>query len=167
MGHFQTLLFTFLGLTPLISAYTISRSSFIGPAKPYAYDANFALGHLSAEDPDGQFPQVGTELWNQLNATVHNTEFLGVDWRTNKRGIAYNNPNFPPLFLENGGAKVSWMYDWWSLPGGQTHVGYEFIPMLHSYRPEHTNIWFSNVNNCQKVIGSVGVFSFNEPDQCG
>lgn len=156
----KTLLITLASLTPFIFAHALLFSSIVVPTKPYTTAVHPGL---SAADPDPQFPQQDTELFDQLNATVHST-MLEPDWRDRKRGIAYSNPNYPQLFPTS---KISWMYNWWSLPGGWTNVGYEFIPMLHSYRPEHTSIWFANVDHCQRVVGSVGVLSFNEPDQCG
>ncbi|KAF2280513.1 uncharacterized protein EI97DRAFT_455402 [Westerdykella ornata] len=72
------------------------------------------------------------------------------------------------------GNKVAWIYNWWQLPEGpgQGPVGtpfWEYVPMLHSDRPDHTNTWFQNVEKCAGVnpAGAIHVLSFNEPDQCG
>lgn len=166
MGFLKTLLFPILGLASLSSALSVPRGTFVGPDKPYAGDASFTHPGLSAGNLDEQFPQTGTELWDKLNASVTATTLLQAGWKESKRGVAYNNANYPKLF-NIPRSKVSWMYNWWSMPGGKTDVWYEFIPMIHSSREEHTDVWFSSADHCQKVLGSIGVFSFNEPDQCG
>jgi hypothetical protein len=108
-------------------------------------------------------PQVGNVL---ARDDQHNVTFLDPALR--KRGIAYNDPNYPRLFRDDAHSKVWWMYNWWSAPGGKTDVWYEYVPMLHSNRPDHTGIWFGNVDACARLGGPViHVFGFNEPDQCG
>lgn len=82
-----------------------------------------------------------------------------------KRGIAFNNPNYVKLFNVPE-SRIAWIYNWHSkFP---QIWGPEYIPMLHSDRPDHTGPWWDNVDYCSKVgPGRMNVLSFNEPDQCG
>jgi hypothetical protein len=92
---------------------------------------------------------------------------LTAEERVKKRGVSYNDPGLVHLF-NNDNNKIWWMYNWFSLPG-KTDMWYEFIPMLHSDRPDHTGIWLGNVQKCSEANpnGGMHVLSFNEPDQCG
>ncbi|KAF2743007.1 glycoside hydrolase family 128 protein [Sporormia fimetaria CBS 119925] len=100
-------------------------------------------------------------------AAVKSHVFSSADASRGKRGVAYNNPDFVKHF-DIPRSKVSWIYNWYSAPG-DTRIWWEFSPMLHSNRPDHTGIWFQNVETCSKVYppGKINVLSFNEPDQCG
>ena len=83
-----------------------------------------------------------------------------------KRGISYNNPSYVRLF-DHQDSKAYWMYNWDSAPGN-TDRKHEYIPMLHSNRPDHTGAWNRNVGKrAQQGNGPIHVLSFNEPDQCG
>jgi hypothetical protein len=99
-----------------------------------------------------------------------------------KRGLPFNNPPrysqpSPRLSFQsplthlvqnwNGkGSQVNWAYNWDSSMPGDFPRYMEFIPMLHSNRPEHTNPWFANANSAL-ARGSGHLLSFNEPDACG
>jgi len=81
-----------------------------------------------------------------------------------KRGLAYNNAALTKLF-QFPGNKISWMYNWDSVSnGGEKSLNY--VPMLHSDRPDHTGRWMANVDKGVKE-GITSILSFNEPDQCG
>lgn len=52
----------------------------------------------------------------------------GVQDRVWKRGVGYNDPNFPQFFKDEAHSKVWWMYNWWSEPGGRTNTWFEYVP---------------------------------------
>lgn len=83
-----------------------------------------------------------------------------------KRGVAYNNPNFVKFF-DDPNSRVAWMYNWDSQPNGDTHMWYEYVPMLWSPSPGNSNQWADNVDKRAKLgNGRMHVLSFNEPDLC-
>jgi hypothetical protein len=90
-----------------------------------------------------------------------------------KRGLSYNDPNLTqPFSLSGQSSKISWAYNWYSLPytNGQTHSGYNpalsFVPMLWSSASDLTSVWTSNVATAKANYGTTAVLAFNEPDGC-
>jgi len=78
-----------------------------------------------------------------LNIIVAVLTFLGcVSAKRPKRGLPYNNP---PKYIHNWngwGSQVNWAYNWDSYmdPGFPRYI--EYIPMLWSDAPEHTDGWY-------------------------
>jgi hypothetical protein len=66
-----------------------------------------------------------------------------------KRGVSFNNANMAKLF-DNDNSRIAWMYNWDSVPNGDTHMWYEFVPMLHSDEGGQTGRWFANVDASSK-----------------
>lgn len=89
-----------------------------------------------------------------------------------KRGLAYNDPHLTQPFSGQG-SKISWAYNWASLPysSGQPTTGFnpalEFVPILWSNAQGATSVWSANVKSCISQYGTKAVLAFNEPDQCG
>lgn len=96
------------------------------------------------------------------------------DAPANRRGIAFNDASLVHLF-NTPGSKTTWKYNWWSLDNGNGRNGgtaHEFVPMLHSDRPDHTGPWAAAIDRCVNVGPASAQFpthvlSFNEPDLCG
>lgn len=102
---------------------------------------------------------------------------------SHRRGVAYNEAKFVKYF-DVDGSQVTWVclealiccqlltpyqaYNWDSHPGGDLNAWFEYVPMLHSNRPDHTGKWsgdvqaaaFANKNAPTHLLG------FNEPDNC-
>jgi hypothetical protein len=80
-----------------------------------------------------------------------------------KRGLAFNVGALTKLFPTD---KVTWMYNWDSAIYDDAAPNLQFVPMLHSDKPEHTGKWGANI---EAAIGNgaTALMSFNEPDQCG
>lgn len=59
-------------------------------------------------------------------------------------------------------------YNWDSRPNGATNAWYEFVPMLHSDRPDHTGKWAGDVRTAamQNPNYPTHLLGFNEPDNC-
>jgi hypothetical protein len=83
-----------------------------------------------------------------------------------RRGVAYNNPDLVHLFPLQGG-HVGWCYNWDSRTG-PTETPYEFVPMLHSLRPEHVSRWRGDAERAIYANKDMPthVLAFNEPDNC-
>ncbi|KAJ8110474.1 hypothetical protein OPT61_g6693 [Boeremia exigua] len=86
---------------------------------------------------------------------------------SSRRGVAYNDVKFVKYF-DLPGSRVTWAYNWDSRANGDFNTWYEFVPMLHSNRPDHTGKWaaaitaaaFANKDAATHFLG------FNEPDNC-
>ena len=84
-----------------------------------------------------------------------------------KRGIAFNTPRYLNFF-NTPNRKTTWSYNWDSTVERGAEYLFEYVPMLHSNRPDHTGRWFANVDYYARLgPGATHVLSFNEPDQCG
>ena len=59
------------------------------------------------------------------------------------------------------------MYNWDSSPG-TTHTWHEFVPMLHSDKPDVTGKWNLNVHAAAmfNTDSPTHLLGFNEPDNC-
>ena len=59
-------------------------------------------------------------------------------------------------------------YNWDSRANGDTNSGFEYVPMLHSNRPDHTGKWAGDVWKAafENRNMPTHLFSFNEPDNC-
>lgn len=101
-----------------------------------------------------------------------------------RRGIAYNEAKFVKYF-DVDGSQVTWFvlssdiipiivlnlrrtYNWDSRPNGDTNTWHEYVPMLHSNRPDHTRRWSSDVQAAAFANKDVSthLLGFNEPDNC-
>ena len=85
-----------------------------------------------------------------------------------KKGFAYNNADFINTFFTggNGCNGCGWAYNWDSSDYGNLRDGIEFVPMLWSPAPDHSNSWASNANK-MLAKGAKALLSFNEPDNGG
>lgn len=84
----------------------------------------------------------------------------------NRRGIAYNNPKVVKQFYTTS-SRVTWCYNWDSRTGA-TYAPFEFVPMLHSNREDHTSRWWDGVKRAANEILEMPthLLAFNEPDNC-
>ncbi|KAH8707066.1 glycosyl hydrolase catalytic core-domain-containing protein [Phaeosphaeriaceae sp. PMI808] len=83
-----------------------------------------------------------------------------------RRGLAYNRPDFVRYFDVQGNY-LRWIYNWDS-KSQFTNTGFEYVPMLHSNRPDHTGPWKRNVEAAVSVVreSPTHLLGFNEPDMC-
>lgn len=79
-----------------------------------------------------------------------------------QRGLAYN-PSSPNLNIFDGYSKITWGYNWDSLPAGLPSQ-FEYVPTLFSNAQLHTGQWAQNAGNAI-TAGAKYFMSFNEPDQ--
>ena len=101
-----------------------------------------------------------------------------------RRGIAYNEAKFVKYF-DISGSQITWLlfsndtsqsmvfnfyrtYNWDSRPNGNTNTWHEYVPMLHSNRPDHTRRWSGDVQAAASANKNVPthLLGFNEPDNC-
>ncbi|KXH50847.1 hypothetical protein CNYM01_12928 [Colletotrichum nymphaeae SA-01] len=86
-----------------------------------------------------------------------------------KRGFAYNDASLVDSFTESVRCtKCSWAYNWDSTDYGLLQPSLDFVPMLWSPAPQHTERWPQNVE-AMILSGSTHILGFNEcdrPDQC-
>jgi hypothetical protein len=83
-----------------------------------------------------------------------------------RRGIAFNNPNFVRYFAVEG-THATWCYNWDSATS-RYDAWYKYVPMLHSLREEHTDPWLVRIEKAAKLDEQDPTFvlTFNEPDIC-
>lgn len=85
-----------------------------------------------------------------------------------RRGIAYNNANLLSLFAQRG-SHITWRYNWDSSTASSPTT-FDFTPMLHSVRSDHTKVWKTNVEAVVQKNWEKGratwALGFNEPDNC-
>ncbi|KAF3031850.1 hypothetical protein E8E12_003067 [Didymella heteroderae] len=87
----------------------------------------------------------------------------------NRRGVAYNDADYLKYFSVPG-SHVTWTYNWDSRSNvdASAYTGFEFVPMLHSNRPDHTGKWVVDVWNA--AFGNkdlpTHLLGFNERDNC-
>ncbi|KAF9698854.1 hypothetical protein EKO04_003294 [Ascochyta lentis] len=84
-----------------------------------------------------------------------------------RRGAPYNEAKYIKYF-DVGGSKVTWTYNWDSRSNGDTNTWYEYVPMLHSNRPDHTGKWYGDVRAAAfaNKDAPTHLLGFNEPDNC-
>lgn len=84
---------------------------------------------------------------------------------SNRRGIPFNDVSLPQHFNVYG-SHVTWMYNWDSRTTA-TDLWYEFVPMLHSLRADHTGKWKEDAEHAaRRGDGPTHLLGFNEPDNC-
>ncbi|KAH7563580.1 glycoside hydrolase family 128 protein [Bipolaris maydis] len=85
-----------------------------------------------------------------------------------RRGIAYNNAKLLSLFAQPG-SHITWRYNWDSSTASSPTT-FDFTPMLHSVRSDHTKVWKTNAEAVVQKNWEQGratwVLGFNEPDNC-
>jgi len=120
---------------------------------------------------------IGSPLASQASSLMANSRSLGTVGNltaasnfseipgSSRRGIAYNNADYVPLF-SSPGRHTTWCYNWDSRPYRDAPV--EFVPMLHSLHDDHTSIWQANalaaINGNRNI--PTHLLAFNEPDNC-
>lgn len=99
------------------------------------------------------------------NITLRTVSLPPENAGSSRRGIAYNEVRFIDLFDSSTG-HTTWCYNWDSEPYAVSK--YEFVPMLHSMRDDHTGKWRANA--MEAINGDrdmpTHLLGFNEPDNC-
>lgn len=85
-----------------------------------------------------------------------------------RRGIAYNNANLLSLFAQPD-SHITWRYNWDS-SNASSPTTFDFTPMLHTVRSDHTKVWKTNAKAVVKKNWEKGratwMLGFNMPDNC-
>ncbi|XP_014552754.1 glycoside hydrolase family 128 protein [Bipolaris victoriae FI3] len=104
-------------------------------------------------------------ITNPTNLTARSPPQIPTNER---RGIAYNNAKLLSLFAQPG-SHITWRYNWDSSTASSPTT-FDFTPMLHSVRSDHTKVWKTNVEAIVEKNWEKGratwVLGFNEPDNC-
>lgn len=93
------------------------------------------------------------------------------------RGVPYGNVSALNFYGDLGGSRLSWAYNYYSLPVDPSfnNTGpfppprnpyWSFYPLLFNADDSLTSIWEANVNSVISTLGTNTIFSFNEPDLC-
>ena len=86
------------------------------------------------------------------------------------RGIPYNHVSLVS-HINKTRSHATWRYNWDSSSPPST-AWFDFVPMLHSLRDDHTGHWKANAEavargNYEGMNGrATWVLGFNEPDNC-
>ncbi|KAH6620564.1 hypothetical protein C7974DRAFT_458839 [Boeremia exigua] len=83
-----------------------------------------------------------------------------------RRGVSYNDAKYVAMFNQYG-SHVTWAYNWDSRTP-PLNTAYEFVPMLHSNRGDHTGKWAADVRAAALANpdAPTHLLGFNEPDTC-
>ena len=79
-----------------------------------------------------------------------------------KRGLAYNYQS-PNLNIFTQYKNIAWAHNWDSNRAGLP-AQFDYVPTLHSIKPDHTGQWDANVKKATASGQTVHLMSFNEPD---
>jgi hypothetical protein len=126
------------------------------------------LAILSSARPlEDAVADVVTNGFYAINATTGNIMNIDSGREPRKRGVSFNNGNYPSFF-HNSNSRVAWKYNWGSNTR-DTDRDYEYIPMLWNAQDSATSHWFADVDNAARQTnnGRMNILSFNEPDMCG
>lgn len=111
------------------------------------------------------FLSSASPITNPTNLTARSPPQIPTHER---RGIAYNNAKLLSLFAQPG-SHITWRYNWDSSTASSPTI-FDFTPMLHSVRSDHTKVWKTNVEAVVQKNWEKGratwVLGFNEPDDC-
>ena len=98
----------------------------------------------------------------QSNTNTNTNTNANANSGDGKRGLAYN-PSSPNLNIFDSYGKITWAYNWDSLPAGLP-TKYQYVPMLFSNSPGATSNWNANAKAATSGSGTHYLMSFNEPD---
>lgn len=81
--------------------------------------------------------------------------------------MPYGNESYTDFFsLEGDNSKVSWAYNYYSVPNPDINPALAYIPMLWSSADDLTSVFEANVKTSVAEYGADALLGFNEPDEC-